>query len=383
MRFQNKKVSARATALALVFGVVGVLVTALPAWATTPGVTAVAPNTGVRGTAVTVTGTDFQNPAISSVTINGGAATFTVTGTGTLTTSVPCTAATGVGRVIVTNADGASADVAADDFTVTASAAPTITSFAPTGGPAGSIVTITGTNLCNPSAVTFNNIPAVVFTATNATTIVATVPATATTGKVSVTTAAGTATTTTDFTVGAAPTITSFTPTSGPVGKSVTITGTNLTGVTAVKFNGVTATFTPSTATSVTATVPSGATTGKISVTTPIATATSATDFTVTVVTTHNRSVNLELKKHLVASGTVKVSDGFNACRSGVTVKIQHLKNGEWKGVGSDQTSGNGKYKIDLKDKTGKYRAIAKKASLNGGSDICAADTSNTVKHTH
>ena len=33
MRFQNKKISARATALALVLGVVGVLVTALPAWA--------------------------------------------------------------------------------------------------------------------------------------------------------------------------------------------------------------------------------------------------------------------------------------------------------------------------------------------------------------
>ena len=235
-------------------------------------------------------------------------------------------------------------------------------------------MTITGTNLCNPSAVSFNNIPAVVFAATNATTIVATVPATATTGLIRVTTpfSVTPVASATNFTVGAAPTITSFTPTSGPVGKSVTITGTNLTGVTAVKFNGVTATFTPSTATSVTATVPTGATTGKISVTTPVATVTSTTDFTVTVVTTHNRSVNLQLKKHLVASGTVKVSDGFNACRSGVTVKVQHLKNGEWKGVGSDQTSGDGKYKVELKDKTGKYRAIAKKASLNGGSDICA-----------
>ena len=33
MRFQNKKISARATALALALGVVGVLVTALPAFA--------------------------------------------------------------------------------------------------------------------------------------------------------------------------------------------------------------------------------------------------------------------------------------------------------------------------------------------------------------
>ena len=103
------------------------------------------------------------------------------------------------------------------------------------------------------------------------------------------------------------------------MGTSVTITGTNLTGVTAVKFNGVTATFTPSTATSVIAKVPSGATTGKITVTTPVATATSATDFTVTTapaVTKHHRSVSLKLKGQLTASGTVKVNDGFNACRS-------------------------------------------------------------------
>ncbi len=65
-----------------------------------------------------------------------------------------------------------------------------------------------------------------------------------------------------------------------------------------------------------TATVPSGATTGKITVTTPGGTATSTTDFTVDGVTKHNRSVTLQLKKHLVASGTVKVGDGFNACRS-------------------------------------------------------------------
>ena len=115
-----------------------------------------------------------------------------------------------------------------------------------------------------------------------------------------------------------------------------TITGTNLTGVTGVKFNGVTATFTTSTATSVTATVPAGATTGKITVTTPGGTATSATDFTVTTgVTKHNRNVTLKLKGHLTASGKVTVGDGFNACRSNVKVVIQRLKNGAWKNVGS------------------------------------------------
>src|SRR5439155_24802024 len=39
----------------------------------------------------------------------------------------------------------------------------------------------------------------------------------------------------------ASPTITSFTPTSGPASSSVTITGTNFTGATAVTFNGTSA----------------------------------------------------------------------------------------------------------------------------------------------
>ena len=58
------------------------------------------------------------------------------------------------------------------------------------------------------------------------------------------------------------PTISGFTPTSGPVGTSVTISGTNFTGATAVRFNGTSAGFTVSSATAIAATVPAGATTG-------------------------------------------------------------------------------------------------------------------------
>ena len=105
----------------------------------------------------------------------------------------------------------------------------------------------------------FNTTAATTYVVNSATQITATVPTGATTGPLHVTTTGGgPANSATNFTVVAGPTITSFTPTSGPVGTSVTITGTNLTGVTAVKFNGVTATFTTSTATSVTATVPVG-----------------------------------------------------------------------------------------------------------------------------
>ncbi|MCW5864264.1 MAG: IPT/TIG domain-containing protein [Anaerolineae bacterium] len=62
----------------------------------------------------------------------------------------------------------------------------------------------------------------------------------------------------------------------------MTINGTNFTGATSVKFNGVSQpAFTVVSATQITAAVPAGATTGKISVTTPGGTAQSATNFTV------------------------------------------------------------------------------------------------------
>src|SRR2546425_2596179 len=78
-----------------------------------------------------------------------------------------------------------------------------------------------------------------------------------------------------------APTLTGFTPTSGPVGSSATLNGTNFTGATAVTFNGVSASFTVSSATAIQATVPAGAATGPLSGTTPRGTATSRAAFTV------------------------------------------------------------------------------------------------------
>jgi hypothetical protein len=174
-------------------------------------------------------------------------------------------------------------------------AAPTITSFTPTSGPAGCVVTITGTNFDNPPVddVEFNNVDAASFFVVSATQIRAEAPATVSTGKIELTSSGaggGTVQSTADFTVASpgtcAPTITSFTPTCGAAGTSVTITGTNLfnTATTAgtVQFNGKTATSTVATSTTqISAVVPSSATTGKITVATKVATATSTTDFTV------------------------------------------------------------------------------------------------------
>jgi hypothetical protein len=77
------------------------------------------------------------------------------------------------------------------------------------------------------------------------------------------------------------PCISSVAPAKGGVGAPVTITGVNLAGATAVKFNGTAASIGTNTATKITTTVPAGATTGTVTVTTGGGTATSPTSFTV------------------------------------------------------------------------------------------------------
>jgi cytochrome c peroxidase len=152
--------------------------------------------------------------------------------------------------------------------------------FAPTFGPAGTIVTITGTNFTGATAVSFNGVAAG-FTEGPPGTITTTVPAGASTGPITVTTpGSGPFTTTTRFTV--TPAITSFAPPNGVGGTGVTITGTNFTGATAVSFNGTPATFTVSNSGTITTTVPAGASTGPIKITTLDGTATSAINFTIT-----------------------------------------------------------------------------------------------------
>ncbi len=69
-------------------------------------------------------------------------------------------------------------------------------------------------------------------------------------------------------TVPPAPTLSNLAPASGPVGTTVTVTGTNLSGATGVTFGGVAAAFSAGSATSLTATVPVGASTGPVVVTT-------------------------------------------------------------------------------------------------------------------
>ncbi len=151
--------------------------------------------------------------------------------------------------------------------TTTSPPAPTITSVAPSSGPAGggTSVTITGTDLTGATDVNFGATPAASFTVDTPSQITATSPAHAPgTVDVTATTASGTSGTSAndEFTYVATPTITSVSPSSGPAagGTSVTITGTDLTGATDVNFGVVpAASFTVDNATQITATSPAHA----------------------------------------------------------------------------------------------------------------------------
>jgi hypothetical protein len=126
--------------------------------------------------------------------------------------------------------------------------------------------------LCS-SAVSFGSTAGTI-TSNTATQVVATSPAgSAATVDITVTTAGGTsATSSADrFTYVAAPTVTGVSPTSGPTtgGTSVTISGSNLSAATLVRFGSTAGTITSNTATQVVATSPAGsAATVDITVTT-------------------------------------------------------------------------------------------------------------------
>jgi hypothetical protein len=80
-------------------------------------------------------------------------------------------------------------------FVLSGSGAPGISSLSPTSGAVGSVVTITGSNFAEVTAVRFNGFDAGTFTVDSLTQITATVPTTANTGPVTVVTASrGTAT---------------------------------------------------------------------------------------------------------------------------------------------------------------------------------------------
>ncbi len=163
-----------------------------------------------------------------------------------------------------------------DNFIVTGT--PQITSFTPTSGTPGSVVTITGINFPSSPIIKFGASGAALVSKVTATEIICQVPSDASTGKINVNGALSA----TDFTLLAKAIITSITPAQGGVDKDVTIVGQYLTGAVIKFFNNITAIKVGTgTDVQVVVKVPAGATTGKMSITTAAGITTSVNDFQV------------------------------------------------------------------------------------------------------
>jgi hypothetical protein len=227
----------------------------------TPVITSFAPQSANQGTTVTINGTYFTGA--TAVTFGGVAATsFTVVNDGTITAVV---GAGSSGNVFVTTPYG-TALLAGFTFLPP----PAITSFSPTLGGTGTVISIFGTNFTGATAVSFGGTPASSITIVSNTQINATV-GTGASGDISVTTANGTGALS-GFTYMAPPVITSFSPATANLYSTIIIKGSNLYRVTAVSFGGTPASsFHVDDDNTIHAMAANGAS-GKVSVTSPYGT---------------------------------------------------------------------------------------------------------------
>jgi hypothetical protein len=221
-----------------------------------PTVTSFSPTSGKNGTSVTITGTNFIGA--TNILFGGTkAASFQVASPTTIV-AVVGTGATG--SLTVTTPFGSAS------LTGFTHIGPSITGFTPKTGVKGTKITIIGNNFTSASTVSFGGTAALTFTVDSAKGISAIVN-TGSSGNVSVTTPNGTITQA-GF-IYAGPSISSFTPKTGTVGTSVRITGSNLSGTTAVTFGDVNAkSFTIDSA-GITAIVANGSLSGAVGIINP------------------------------------------------------------------------------------------------------------------
>ena len=245
-----------------------------------PVIVAFSPTSAHQGTVVTIIGSHFTgatavrfgNVLASSATILSDTVIQATVGTGA------------TGFVTVTSPNGIGYrhgfTFIKDTTSIPDTSAPVITSFTPTSGKKGTVVTIFGSHLTGVFAVRFGGVSADSMVVLSDTVMQAIVD-TGATGNVTIFKGLRSATKagftfikdTTSIPDTTAPVITSFTPTSGQQGTIVTIRGKRLNGAYAVRFGGVLADTVLLRDTLIVAIVGSGAT-GNVSVTTTHGTAT-------------------------------------------------------------------------------------------------------------
>jgi len=237
---------------------------------TVPVFNAFTPAQAATGTDVTVTGTGMSS--VSGVTIGGVSCYFTLVDDTTLTVQVPAAAVTGpIALASVLTTSPVVLQPAAT-FVVT----PTITNFTPAQGPAGTLVTLTGTGLVGTTSIAFGGATLSNFIVTGANTAQANVAPGSATGPITLVSSGVTATSPASFSFTAAAVkppvlasvVTPGTTSQVAVGDVVTVNGSGFTGTTEVSLGGASALFTVVSDAQLTFTVPAAAVSGFIAVTT-------------------------------------------------------------------------------------------------------------------
>ena len=157
-----------------------------------PTVTGISPQTGTPagGTSVTITGTDLGNASA----VDFGATPGAITADSSTSVTATSPAGSGTVDITVTNPDGTSAIVAADQYSyVNVTPPPTLTGLSPSTGPVagGTSVVISGSNLEAATAVDFGPGNPGVISSDTATSLTAVSPAGTGTVDVTVTTPTG------------------------------------------------------------------------------------------------------------------------------------------------------------------------------------------------
>jgi hypothetical protein len=224
------------------------------------------PINGDPGTHVTIYCKTFQDKNADLVLFNGVPAEIIDATPTRISVTVPAGASTGKITIAVATVSATSET----DFTVTST--PTITSVEPSEGGIGTQVTIQGTNFSTTltdNIVVFNKNKTATVLDASATKLIVKVPDGSISGPITVFVNNIINSSGKNFTVIPSPGISKLLPTVGAIGTGVIISGTNFSTTATdniVKFNGVQATVTSATSSTIHTTVPPGTTTGKIEV---------------------------------------------------------------------------------------------------------------------
>lgn len=96
----------------------------------------------------------------------------------------------------------------------------------------------------------------------------------------------------------------------------------------------------------------------------------------------HPMTVSLSLTKHLIARGVAAPQDGDGACAISA-IKISRRTPYGWRSVSSRVTDASGAFRIELPDRTGRYKASVTPKTSEDGMDACSAAESSVIRHRH